>query len=142
MERPGPNPRSLRHSIVGQRPIPGPPTRLASFQPDWSVNSLAQAAGLVALADANYLPKARQAVNQSKEFLTEHLTSLELTVLPSSANFLLVQVGNGTIMRDKLLQRGLVVRDCASFGIADCIRIGIRSLPDCERLAAAMGETV
>ena len=60
------------------------------------------------------------------------------TVLPSSANFLLVQVGNGSIIRDKLLQQGLVVRDCTSFGIADCIRIGIRCLPDCERLAAAM----
>ncbi|MDA0733928.1 MAG: histidinol-phosphate transaminase [Chloroflexi bacterium] len=116
--------------------------RLASFQPDWSVNSLAQAAGLVALADAEYLPKAREAVKLSKEFLTTELTSLGFTVLPSSANFLLVQVGNGTIMRDKLLQRGLVVRDCASFGIADCIRIGIRALPDCQRLAAAMGEAV
>jgi len=114
--------------------------RLTVFQPDWSVNSLAQAAGLVALGDADYLPRARQAVGQAKEFLTERLISLGFTVLPSSANFLLVRVGNGTIMRDKLLQLGLVVRDCTSFGIADCIRIGIRSLPDCERLAAAMAE--
>lgn len=112
--------------------------RLAAFQPDWSVNSLAQAAGLVALADAEYLPKARQEVSRSKEFLTEHLPSLGFTVLPSSANFLLVQVGNGTIMRDKLLRQGLVVRDCTSFGIADCIRIGIRALPDCQRLVKAM----
>ena len=115
-------------------------SRLAAFQPDWSVNSLAQAAGLVALADADYLPRARSEVKQSKEFLTERLTSLGFTVLPSSANFLLVQVGNGSIIRDKLLQRGLVVRDCTSFGIADCVRIGIRCLPDCERLAAAMEE--
>ena len=144
--------------------------RLAAFQPDWSVNSLAQAAGLVALADTGYLPRARQAVNESREFLTRRLTSLEFPVLPSSANFLLVPVGNGTMMngtgmngtrmngtrmngtrmngtgmngtrmRNQLLQRGLVVRDCTSFGLADCIRIGLRSLPDCERLAAAMAE--
>jgi histidinol-phosphate aminotransferase len=114
--------------------------RLAAFQPDWSVNSLAQAAGLVALADASYLPRARQDVNRSKEFLIGHLTSLDYTVLPSSANFLLVRVGNGTIMRDRLLQQGLVVRDCTSFGIADCIRVGIRPRPDCERLAAAMAD--
>ncbi|MFQ6029950.1 MAG: pyridoxal phosphate-dependent aminotransferase, partial [Dehalococcoidia bacterium] len=48
--------------------------RLAAFQPDWSVNGLAQAAGLVALADAGYLPRAREAVNQSKEYLTSQLT--------------------------------------------------------------------
>jgi histidinol-phosphate aminotransferase len=114
--------------------------RLAAYQPDWSVNSLAQAAGLVALADTGYLPRARQEVNQSRAFLTERLTALEFPVLPSSANFLLVPVGSGTIMRDQLLQRGLVVRDCTSFGLADCIRIGLRSRPDCERLAAAMAE--
>jgi histidinol-phosphate/aromatic aminotransferase/cobyric acid decarboxylase-like protein len=94
----------------------------------------------VALADTDYLPRARQTVNRSKTFLTQRLTSLGFPVLPSSANFLLVPVGNGTIMRDQLLQRGLVVRDCTSFGLADCIRIGLRSQPDCERLAAAMAE--
>jgi histidinol-phosphate aminotransferase len=114
--------------------------RLAAFQPDWSVNSLAQAAGRVALADQGYLPRARRAVNQSRRFLTERLTALDFPALPSSANFLLVPVGSGTMMREQLLQRGLVVRDCTSFGLADCIRIGLRSRPDCERLAAAMAE--
>ena len=114
--------------------------RLASFQPDWSVNSLAQAAGLVALADTEYLPKARQMVNQAKGFLTEEIAKMGFKVQASSANFLLVQVGNGTIMRDKLLERALVVRDCTSFGLPDYIRIGVRSLADCQRLVEAMAE--
>ena len=59
---------------------------------------------------------------------------------PSAANFLLVQVRNGTIMRDQLLKQALVVRDCASFGLPDCIRIGVRSLADCQRLVEAMAE--
>jgi histidinol-phosphate aminotransferase len=117
-------------------------SRLASFQPDWSVNGLAQAAGLAALADHQYLPRARAAVNQSKEFLTKKLTALGFVVLPSTANFLLAQVGNGATMRDKLMRRGLFVRDCASFGLPDCIRIGIRPLPDCQRLVRAMKEVV
>jgi histidinol-phosphate aminotransferase len=112
--------------------------RLASFQPDWSVNGLAQAAGLAALSDTEYLSRARISVNQSKEYLTQHLKALGFKVMPSSANFLLVQVGNGAIMRGKLIRRGLVVRDCASFGLPDCIRIGIRSLPDCQCLVGAM----
>jgi histidinol-phosphate aminotransferase len=115
-------------------------SRLASFQPDWSVNGLAQAAGLAALADAQYITRVRAAVNQSKEFLTQRLTALGFIVLPSTANFLLVQVGNGAIMREKLMRRGLFVRDCASFGLPDSIRIGIRPLPDCQRLAQAMKE--
>jgi len=113
---------------------------LASFQPDWSVNGLAQAAGLVALADQEYLPRARQAVSQAKEYLMRRLTSLGFTVAPSEANFLLVEVGDGCAWRGKLVRRGLVVRDCTSFGLPDCIRIGIRTLPDCQRLVRAMGE--
>ena len=42
----------------------------------------AQAAGLVALADTDYLTRARHSVNQSKRFLIDQLTSLEFTVLP------------------------------------------------------------
>ncbi|MEK7814977.1 MAG: histidinol-phosphate transaminase [Chloroflexota bacterium] len=116
--------------------------RLASFQPDWSVNGLAQAAGLVALADMDYLPRARKTVAEAKEYLTAQLTSLGFTVLPSAANFLLVQVGDGATWREKLMHRGLFVRDCASFGLPDCIRVGIRPLPDCQRLVRAMAEVV
>lgn len=113
---------------------------LASFQPDWSVNSLAQAAGLAALADTGYLPRARQAVAQAKEHLRNGLTSLGFQVAPSSANFLLVRVGDGARWREKLMRRGFFVRDCASFGLADYIRVGIRSMPDCQRLVEAMAE--
>jgi histidinol-phosphate aminotransferase len=116
--------------------------RLASFQPDWSVNALAQAAGVAALTDADYLPRARQAVEQARQFLEQELTALGYTVLPSSANFLLVRVGNAAALRERLLRHGQVVRDCSSFGLPDCIRIGIRALTDCQRLVAAMGYTL
>ena len=114
--------------------------RLASFQPDWSVNSLAQAAGCVALADSNYLPRARKAVDAIKEYLSQELGSLGFLVHPSAANFLLVAVGDASWWRDRLMLQGIFVRDCASFGLPDCIRIGIRPMGDCEKLVAAMGQ--
>ena len=114
--------------------------RLSRFQPDWSINGLAQAAGLVALADTGYLPAARKAVNAAKSYLTAELTGLGFGVLPSAANFLLVEVGDGGEWRDKLMRRGIFVRDCASFGLADCIRIGIRPQADCQRLVQVMAE--
>ena len=114
--------------------------RLASFQPDWSVNGLAQAAGLAALADTDYLPRARDAVAEAKEFLSARLIEMGFTVPPSAANFLLVQVGDGASWRTKLMSRGLFVRDCASFGLPEYIRVGIRSLSDCQRLADAMND--
>ena len=112
--------------------------RLGTLQPDWSVNGLSQAAGLAALADTGYLDLARRAVTEAKEFLSAKLTSLGFSVPPSAANFLLVQVGDAAACRDKLMRQGLVVRDCTSFGLPEYIRVGIRSLPDCQRLTEAM----
>ena len=114
---------------------------LQVFQPDWSVNGLAQAAGLAALADTEYLPRARQAVDQAKSLLSDRLDRLSLTVHPSAANFLLVNVGDAGVWHDKLMRLGLFVRDCTSFGLPKHIRIGIRSMADCQRLIEAM-ETV
>lgn len=116
--------------------------KLGALQPDWSVNGLSQAAGVAALADTGYLDRARRAVSQGKDFLSRELTELGFTVPPSNANFLLVKVGDGACWRDKLIAQGLVVRDCASFGLPEYIRLGIRSLPDCQWLVEAMARLV
>ena len=114
--------------------------RLASFQPDWSVNSLAQAAGRAALADRDYLPRAREAVNAAKEYLIQELGSMGFIIRPSAANFLLIEVGDGGWWGDRLMHQGIFVRDCASFGLPDCIRIGVRTQADCEKLVAAVAQ--
>ena len=104
---------------------------LRAFQPDWSVNSLAQSAGIAALADDDYLPRAREAVFRAKDYLIGELAALGFAVLPSEANFLLVEVGDAAACRARLLTKGIVVRNCASFGLPQYIRLGIRRLPDC-----------
>ena len=116
--------------------------RLAALQPDWSVNGLAQAAGLVAIADTAYLERARRAVAASRNCVVEHLTALGIRCYPTAANFVLAQVGDAGGLRDGLAKRGLFVRDCTSFGLPDCIRIGLRPVADCVRLADAIAEVL
>ena len=120
--------------------VAAPPVveRLAALQPDWSVNGLAQAAGVAALSDAEYLPRARAAVAQSRECLVAGLGQLGIRVYPTAANFALAPVGDAAGLRAALARQGLFVRDCASFGLPDCIRIGLRPAPDCRRLVAAI----
>ena len=114
--------------------------RLAALQPDWSVNGLAQAAGLVAIADEAYLERARQAVGASRECVVERLSGLDIRCYPTEANFVLAQVGDAAGLRDRLARRGLFVRDCTSFGLPDCIRIGLRPVEDCAKLADAIAD--
>ena len=82
-----------------------------------------------------------QAVDLGKSLLSDRLDRLSLTVHPSAANFLLVNVADATVWHNKLMRLGLFVRDCTSFGLPQHIRIGIRSMSDCQRLIEAM-ETV
>ena len=116
--------------------------RLAALQPDWSVNGLAQAAGLVAIAGPAYLERARAAVAASRDCVVERLSDLGIRCYPTAANFVLAQVGDAGRLRDDLSRRGLFVRDCTSFGLPDCIRIGLRPVDDCERLADAIAEVL
>lgn len=114
--------------------------RLREYQPDWSVNGLAQKAGIWALDDHGYLPRARRAVISAKEFLYSQMEALELEVQPSEANFILIRVGEAAKWRSLLLTKGIVVRDCTSFGMPEYIRVGILPAGDCQRLASAIAE--
>ena len=118
--------------------------RLAALQPDWSVNGLAQAAGIAVLsaagpdADADYLERARAAVAASRQRIVDGLADLGIRCYPAAANFVLASVGDAAALRDALARQGLFVRDCASFGLPDCIRIGLRPVDDCDRLVNAI----
>ena len=124
--------------------IAAPPViaRLQALQPDWSVNGLAQAAGMVALADDGYLERARQAVAASRDCVVERLEALGIRCYPTAANFVLAQVGDAATLRNQLARQGLFVRDCTSFGLPDCIRIGLRPVADCIRLTDAIAALV
>ena len=115
-------------------------SRLRAYQPDWSVNGLAQKAGISALEDTEYLPRAREAVFRAKTYLSTELADLGFEVPHSEANFLLVKVGDAPKWRSLLLAKGIVVRDCTSFGLPEYIRVGIRTMGDCQKLVAAMAE--
>lgn len=108
--------------------------------PPWNVNALAQEAGVIAVEQGGYLESCRQELIKAKEYLTKEFSKLGLPPLPSETNFFLVRVGNAREFRQKLLHKGMLVRDCTSFGLPEYIRIAPRTLPGCERLVRAVKE--
>lgn len=111
---------------------------LRRARPPWSVNAFAQLAGLASLADDQHLARSRVAAQDAVVYLREGLGKAGYRVFPTQANFLLVEVGNAPAIRRRLLAEGLVVRDCASFGLPNIIRVAARPIAECERLVAAM----
>jgi histidinol-phosphate aminotransferase len=115
-------------------------TTLFLYQPCWSVNAAAQAAGIAALSQPEHLFRWRRYIAESKSYLERELQELGYKVSPSAANFLLAEVGDAVALRARLLSRGICVRDCSSFGLPRYIRIAARSIPDSERLVRALKE--
>jgi histidinol-phosphate aminotransferase len=110
--------------------------RLRRVKPPWNVNALAQAAGEYALRHPELLPDLDWLAAARTE-LIGGLRGLGLSPLPTDCNFFLVPVGDAASMRRQLLEQRCLVRDCASFGLPDHIRIAVRSVEDNRRLLAA-----
>jgi threonine-phosphate decarboxylase len=111
----------------------------------WSVNSLAQAAGLACLEEAAYARRLRALVREEREFLSEGLSRMGFTVYPSQANFLLVRLpGPAGAWAERLGRLGILVRDASDFpGLGrNHVRLAVRTRPENRRLLAAMGERV
>lgn len=111
--------------------------RIGAYQPTWSVNSAAQAAGLAALADADFLATSRAQLWAASDGLLAGLRELDLTVRRAALPFMLVQVGDGAATRAALLHRGVLVRDCASFGLPAWVRVAPRRPAENARLLTA-----
>jgi L-threonine-O-3-phosphate decarboxylase len=117
---------------------------IEAVRPPWSVNAGALRAGLAALEPAAqaHLERARAVVHDARRMLSDGLATLGYPVVPSGANFVLVEVHDARAFRQALLRHGIVVRDCASFGLPGYVRIACKKPDECARLLAAVEELV
>lgn len=112
-------------------------TALRAVQPAWSVNAPAQAAGLAAVRDEDLPRRVARWADAAAE-LTEHLRAAGFAPVPSDVPFFLLPVGRADRVRSLLLRRGILVRDCSSFGLPEYARISARAPEDNARLVAAL----
>ena len=108
-------------------------TLFEQYRDPWSVNVLAQHAGIAALEDLEYAEEARKKLIESRSYFYEEFAQskfLDLRLWPASVNFALIEILNHTSKEliDHLGHLGILVRDCSSFaGLpGDFIRVAIK----------------
>lgn len=109
--------------------------RLAARQSRWSVNGLVAGALADLLASVDLALWATQ-VARLRDDLCSVLRAHGLQPRPSTANWVLVPASPG--LRARLAPRGVLVRDCATFGLPDTHRIAVPGADGLERLEAAL----
>ena len=104
-------------------------------------STLAQAAGIGALSDKEFLHRSLELNARGLRYLTEGLTEAGLTVVPSEANFVMAVLSSeeeATRIFEELLAQGVVVRPLKAFGLPNCLRISTGTDEDNELCVEAM----
>ena len=100
----------------------------------WSVNVLAQEAGLVAIQDKSYLLKSNSIIKKEYVFLKNKISDLQgFESYDSSTNFILIKTKlDSTKLQKKLLKHKILIRDCKNFrGLNNhYIRIAVKNHND------------
>ena len=102
----------------------------------FAANALACRAARAALADGDHLDRCVGTARWARSFLREEL---DATTWPSGGNFVLVEVGDATAVTNALEREGVLVRDCTSFGLDDCVRVTCGTRAETRRAVDALG---
>jgi len=110
--------------------------RLRGRQPEWAVNGLA-AGALPELLEPVDLPTWSRELTVARRRLVELLAAHGMAAHPSDAPWVLVTAPG---LRAELAPRGVLIRDCASFGMPGVMRIAVPDRPGLDRLDAALAD--
>jgi histidinol-phosphate aminotransferase len=104
-------------------------------------NTLAQAAGIAALDDTDFLRRSQELNARGLAYLSRAFNELELDVVPSTANFLMIVRGSeadAESLAHELLKEGIIIRPLKGFGLPHCLRISVGTEEENEIIVAAM----
>ena len=112
--------------------------KMSAAVPPWNVSTLAQAAGVAALGDAELLERNRAIIRAERPWLEEKLRKFGFWVCPSQVNYILFRGDVG--LTEQLRARGVAIRDCANFeGLTSgWYRVAVRQYEENEQLIAAI----
>lgn len=123
----------------------GRPDLIAAFEKirqPFNINSLAQAAALAALDDAEHLRRTKDNNRQGLRDLEQGFRALELEVVPSVANFILARVGAGGTICDAMQQRGVIVRPMGGYQLPEWVRVSVGTAAENARCLAVLREVL
>jgi histidinol-phosphate aminotransferase len=110
----------------------------------FSVNILAEEAGLAALADTVFREATLAATREGRRILSKGLSGLNCKVWPSSANFLLFQppanVISATDCFEAMLERGIIIRPLKSYKLPAHLRVSVGDASENAAFLSAMRE--
>lgn len=107
----------------------------------FNVSAPAQAAGIAALADWDYVERSIAENKEQRARLSGALTQLGLAIPPSVGNFVLARFEDAQTAKranDYLANRNVIVRNVAGYGLPESLRITVGTAEENTRLLEAL----
>ena len=106
----------------------------------WNVSIPAQAAGIAALGEADFVKRANDLIHSQRPKMEQALKNLGFRVIPSRTNYILFY--SQKELREPLLAKGIQIRSCANYlGLGEgWYRVAVKLPEENGRLMEALGE--
>jgi histidinol-phosphate aminotransferase len=117
------------------------PDLIAEFEKvrqPFNINAIAQAGALAALDDTVHAEKTRRINARGLRLYVRAFRKLGLEFVPSSANFILVRVGEGQRVFNEMQKLGVIVRPMGGYQLPEWIRISVGTPKENKRCLEAL----
>ena len=125
--------------------------RISEKKEPWSVNNIAEMAGLTVLDDTKYIEETLKWIAEEKTYVYEKLNEINgIKPYKTEVNFITVKIEdnfilkglNVKILRGKMIEKGILIRDASNFKFLDerFFRLAIKDRASNDRVIEAMKE--
>jgi histidinol-phosphate aminotransferase len=104
----------------------------------FNVNSVAQAAAVAALQDADFVQQTFALNQRGMQQITDGLSKLKLDYIPSFGNFVSFKIADAMRVYRRLLELGVIVRPIANYAMPDYLRVSIGLEVENEKFLSAL----
>jgi histidinol-phosphate aminotransferase len=105
----------------------------------FAANELACRAALAALDDDEHVEKTVETSRWAREYIADEL---DAPTVDSAGNFVLAAVGDGERVAEAAQERGVIIRDCTSFGLPEHVRISTGTREETREAVDLLNETL
>ena len=125
--------------------------KIAEKKEPWSVNNIAEMAGITVLDDVEYIEKTLKWITEEKRYMYEKLNEiLGIKAYKTEVNFICVKIKDEQAskgmtvkkLRGKMLERGILIRDASNFKFLDerFFRLAIKDRRSNDRIIRVLKE--
>jgi histidinol-phosphate aminotransferase len=106
----------------------------------FNVNSIAHAGALAALKAEAHQRETKRVVDEGRAYLQKQFATMKLHFVPGAANFIMVNVGDGAAVFQKLLAKKIIVRPLKGYQLPEWVRISVGTMEQNKQCIGALKE--